>query len=147
MKKNFCIKLIALMCMCLTLNACSDNDVLFIVMDSFGADLVVENVTTGEQLENTDIQIPVRSLVAHPGDVLRITYNKPDEYEEYTWEVTIDIFGETRIGEAPFVTEYTVLETDEGEQSITCNGVINDSDIDEFSGADIGVVYVEVVNE
>lgn len=147
--KNFCIKFIALVCMCLTLNACSPDPVIIkpINFISNGADLVVENVTTGEQMENNGLQIGgIERLIAHPGDVLRISYNKPEEYEEYTWEVTIDIFGETRTGEAPFTTEYTVKETNEGEQAITCRGVISNSDV-EFSGADIGTVYVEVVNE
>lgn len=145
MKKNFCIKLIALVCMCLTLNACH-KEVITITSISNGADLVVENVTTGEQIENGGLQIGIKRLIAHPGDVLRISYNKPDSFEEYTWEVTIDIFGETRTGEAPFTTEYTVKETDEGEQAITCRGVINASNV-EFIGADTGAVYIEVVNE
>lgn len=147
MKKNFCVKFIALLCMCFTLNAC-DNEVVFINLTSNVADLVVENVTTSEQMSNVGSQIGgIVRLIAHPGDVLRISYNKPEEYEGYNWEVTIDIFGETRTGEAPFTTEYTVKETDEGEQAITCRGVINDSDVDDFSGADTGTVYVEVVNE
>lgn len=148
MKRFFCIKFIALICMCLTLTACPPGHVIInpINFVSNGANLIVANITTGEQMENKGLQIGIERLIAHPGDVLRISYNKPDGYEEYTWEVAIDIFGETRTGEAPFVTEYTVKETDEGEQTISCRGVINDSDV-EFSGADTGVVYVEVVNE
>lgn len=144
MKKNFCTRFVALMCMCLSFYACSETN---INMVSNSADFVVANITTGEQMENGGIQIGTNRLIAHPGDVLRITYNKPEGYEQYTWEVTIDIFGEEITGEAPFTTEYTVKESDEGEQSISCKGVINDSDVDEFNGSDNGVVYVEVVNE
>lgn len=144
MKNNFCTRFIALMCMCLSFYACSETN---INMVSNSADFVVANISTGEQMENGGIQIGTNRLIAHPGDVLRITYNKPEGYEQYTWEVTIDIFGEEITGEAPFTTEYTVKESDEGEQSISCKGVINDSDVDEFNGSDNGVVYVEVVNE
>lgn len=38
-------------------------------------------------------------------------------------------------------------EIDEGQQTITCRGVINDSDVDSFAGADTGTIYVDVVNE
>lgn len=149
MKRFFCIKFIGLICMCLTLTACPPPPPPVLTPINFvsnGANLIVANITTGEQMENKGLQIGIERLIAHPGDVLRISYNKPDGYEEYTWEVAIGIFGETRTGEAPFVTEYTVKETDEGEQTISCRGVINDSDV-EFSGADTGAVYVEVVNE
>ena len=144
MKKILYTKFVALMCLCLTFNSCSETN---INMVSDNADFVVANITTGEQMENGGIQIGINRLIAHPGDVLRISYNKPEGYEQYTWEVTIDIFGERITGEAPFTTEYTVKESDEGEQSISCRGVINDSDVDEFSGSDYGIVYVEVVNE
>ena len=144
MKKIFYTRFVALMCMCLSFYACSETN---INMVSDNADFVVANITTGEQMENGGIQIGINRLIAHPGDVLRITYDKPEGYEQHTWEVTIDIFGETVTGEAPFTTEYTVRETDKGEQSISCRGVINDSDVDGFNGSDNGVVYVEVVNE
>lgn len=144
MKKNFCIKLLTLMCLFLTFNSCSETIVAHL---SESADLTVANITTGEQMENGGIQIGINRLIAHPGDVLRISYNKPEGYEQYIWEVTIDIFGEEITGETPFTTEYTVKESDEGEQSISCRGVINDSDVDEFSGSDYGIVYIEVVNE
>lgn len=144
MKKILYTKFVALMCLCLTFNSCSETN---INMVSDNADFVVANITTGEQMENGGIQIGINRLIAHPGDVLRISYNKPEGYEQYTWEVTIDIFGEEITGEAPFTTEYTVKESDEGEQSISCRGVINDDEVDEFSGSDYGIVYVEVVNE
>lgn len=144
MKKILYAKFVALMCLCLTFNSCSETN---INMVSDNADFVVANITTGEQMENGGIQIGINRLIAHPGDVLRISYNKPEGYEQYTWEVTIDIFGEEITGEAPFTTEYTVKESDEGEQSISCRGVINDDEVDEFSGSDYGIVYVEVVNE
>ncbi len=144
MKKILCTNFFALVCLCLTFNSCSETN---INMVSNNADFVVANITTGEQMENGGIQIGINRLIAHPGDVLRISYNKPEGYEQYTWEVTIDIFGEEITGEAPFTTEYTVKESDEGEQSISCSGVINDDEVDEFSGSDYGIVYVEVVNE
>ena len=143
MKRIICTKLIALMCMCLALNSC-DNYTIVITMLSSHADLIVANITTGEQTGSSQ---GTGRITAHPGDVLRISYNEPDDYEEYRWEVTINIFGEEITEEAPFVTEYTVREIDEGQQTITCRGVINDSDVDSFAGADTGTIYVDVVNE
>lgn len=145
MKHFIFTKFFALLCMCTTLYACQKEEIY--IGHSPEANLVVANITSGEQIENNGIQFgTITKMIAHPGDVLRISYYKPEDFEKYTWEVTIDILGELRTGEAPFTTEYTIKETDEGERSITCKGVIKDKDV-EFSGEDYGIVYIQVVNE
>lgn len=143
MKTKFCIKFVAFMCMCISLYACKDE----IHHDSNNADFTIANITTGKQIKNKGVQLGgTETMSVHPGDVLLLTYTPPTKYKKYSWRVSIELFGETITGNAPFTTEYTVGNIENGEYRVTCNGVIDDSDVD-FEGGDYGYVYLEVERE
>lgn len=143
MKTKFCIKFVALMCMCISLYACKDE----IHHDSNSADFTIANITTGKQIKNKGVQLGgTETMSVHPGDVLLLTYTPPTKYKKYSWRVSIELFGETITGNAPFATEYTVGNIENGEYRVTCNGVIDDSDVD-FEGSDYGYVYLKIERE
>lgn len=147
MKTNFCIKFVALMCMCISFYSCKDevNHVDFGF--SYSANFTVANITTGEQIKNKGLQlIGTETMIVHQGDILLLSYAPPTKYEKYAWQVSIGLFGETITGNAPFTTEYTVGNIENGEYRVTCNGVIVDSDVN-FEGSDYGYVYLKVERE
>lgn len=147
MKTKFCIKFVALMCMCISLYSCDDHEVTSITSLSNDADFTIANVTTGEQIKNKGVQLgETETMSVHPGDILQLSYTPPTEYEKYSWRVSIGLFGETITGNAPFTNEYTVGNIESDEYLVTCIGVIDDSDVD-FDGGDYGYVYLKVERE
>ena len=149
MKTKSIINFIALMCMCVTFCACSEEVVYNpIIYNGVGtADFSVTNVTTGETLENKGVQIgEITTLTVHPGDVLRLDYEPPTEYSQYTWKATYELFDETFTEYAPYSMEYTVKNVEAGEYAVICIGTIEEENV-QFEGSDSGSVYLNVIRD
>ena len=84
------------------------------------------------------------SLKVRKGDVLRLSYNPPAEYKDFSWTVEYALFDETFTVNQPYTMEYTVKDVPEGEYYVTCAGSVNDDNVE---GHDTGNVTLRVVNE
>ena len=152
MKTKHLIKLTAWLCACVMCFACEDNNVTtYEIINYFSnnADFVVKNLNTGEQIENTGLNlVSIESIDVHPGDVIQLNYTPPAEYSDYSWNVTFSLFGEEFVKDAPAIMEYTIKDGEEDLYLITCSGVIEKSkDVILFNGTDYGYVYLNLVTE
>ena len=149
MKTKCLTKFIALACLCMLFSACDDDSDPVIIDKSYisinFADFTVTNVTTGEQAVNDLIVIGESNfLKVRNGDVLRLSYNPPAEYKDYSRTVEYTLFDETFTVDPPYTKEYTVKDVPEGEYYVTCAGSVNDDNVE---GHDTGNVTLRVVNE
>ena len=145
MKTKCLTKFIALACLCMLFSACkTDIDIYNGVGTS---DFTVTNVTTREQAVNEGIVIigESNSLKVRKGDVLRLSYNPPAEYKDYSRTVEYTLFDETFTVDPPYTKEYTVKDVPEGEYGVTCaDSIYYDDDLDIIY---TGKVTLRVVNE
>ena len=151
MKTKCLTKFIALACLCMLFSACDDDDSDPVIIDKSYisinfADFTVTNVTTREQAVNEGIVIigESNSLKVRKGDVLRLSYNPPAEYKDFSWTVEYALFDETFTVNQPYTMEYTVKDVPEGEYYVTCAGSVNDDNVE---GHDTGNVTLRVVNK
>lgn len=144
MKAKTFISILTAICLCFTLSACKED--INYSTPTGGADFTITNTTTGERVESQGLVIGTpEKLTAHPGDILKLSYTPPTEYAEYTWKVSFELFDETFTEYSPFTMEYTIKDVEPGEYVATCNGVIEEADVD-FSGSDTGTIYINVVD-
>ena len=125
------------------------NDLIVIGESNFlkvRNDFTVTNVTTGEQAVNDLIVIGESNfLKVRNGDVLRLSYNPPAEYKDYSRTVEYTLFDETFTVDPPYTKEYTVKDVSEGEYGVTCaDSIYYDDDLDIIY---TGKVTLRVVNE
>ena len=132
-------------------SACDDDDSDPVIIDKSYisinfADFTVTNVTTGEQAVNDLIVIGESNfLKVRNGDVLRLSYNPPAEYKDYSRTVEYTLFDETFTVDPPYTKEYTVKDVPEGEYGVTCaDSIYYDDDLDIIY---TGKVTLRVVNE
>ena len=151
MKTKCLTKFIALACLCMLFSACDDSDPVIIDNSHIStginfADFTVTNVTTGEQAVNDLIVIGESNfLKVRNGDVLRLSYNPPAEYKDYSRTVEYTLFDETFTVDPPYTKEYTVKDVPEGEYDVTCaDSIYYDDDFDIIY---TGKVTLRVVNE
>lgn len=138
--RNLLMCAIAFCMSVITLGSCSD-DLEYDSVDwwSNDADFVVTNKTTGKTVKSASTP-----LIVNNGDELEMTYTPPKVYNNYSWEVDIDIKGYKTftISKSPYTCTYTVSNMEAGsETTISCSAIIEQENVD-FDGLDYNSITI-----
>ena len=92
-------------------------------MSDSGGDYVITNLGTNETLAVSPLTINLgepKSLVAHNGNTIRITFKPKEEYSKYSFNVSATINGKKYdLAKPNYVYEYIIKDMEAGGLQIT----------------------------
>lgn len=119
------------------------------IITTENANFVVTNITTGEQIKNVGERDNPDRLIVHNGDILDLSYTPKEGNEQYSWEVSFELFGKKVTAGNSYTMQYPVEGKTMGKYTITCSSEMKEYTNDEeyWGLQELGYAYIEIVED